>query len=175
MKKNGGYIKTKTSFCNTSPFTGLGQLGMWYAYALESEIEKWKTDSRNFTLGETTDKAALCYRPDGFAIRRIQTDGILLRVYNAETNRLIEDSTLPISVLGDRIEVISISDVANHLISKGGFRCEFAIKGATYIGYVLPGKKFCAAWTDEMQGIHFETELSKNPNAKIIRKLEPSA
>lgn len=148
---------------------------MWYGHALESEIKKWETDSRTAQLGNTTDKVALCSRHDGYQLRRIQTDGRLLRVYDTKTNQLLADSLLPIAILGDYIQILDIPDVPSRLKSMGGFRCEFAVDGITYTGYVLPGKHYSAAWTDDGRALHFEEANAKNPNAHVIRKIEPSA
>lgn len=174
MKPKPGYIKTKIGFCTTTPFIGLGELGMWYGHALESEIKKWETDSRTARLGDSEDKAALCSRHDGFQIRRVSTDGKLLRVYNPKKNQVTPNSLLPIAVLGDYIEIVDIPDVPSRLQSMGGYRCEFAIDGISHTGYILPGKQYCAAWTDDERGWNF-VEQGKNPNGRIIRKLDPSA
>jgi hypothetical protein len=87
----------------------------------------------------------------------------------------LEDTVLPISILGDYIEIFDTSDVPARLKDKGGFRCEFAVDGITHTGYVLPGKRYSAAWTDEGRALHFEDSGAKNPNAYVVRKLELSA
>ncbi|HEY5344927.1 MAG TPA: hypothetical protein VIK62_01125 [Verrucomicrobiae bacterium] len=170
-KMKSGYIQVKIKFCQAFPFCGLGALGMWYSTAVESEIHKWNADSRSATLGKATDKVALCFRKDGYSLRKIKTDGSLLCVYDWESQQLLPDSLLPIKVLGDNIEIMEIADVPSKLKAKGGYYCKFTVKGLTYTGYVLSGKHYSAAWTDRQRALHFEEQGAKNPNAQIIQKL----
>ena len=175
MKIKPGYIKTKIRFCTTPPFIGLGALGMWYAHALESELKKWEFDSRTALLGDAADKLALCTRHDGYSLRRIRTDGKLLQVYDLKTDQIVSGSILPIAVLGDYIEILEVAQVVDRLKSLGGFRCEFVVDGFTHIGYVLTGKHYSAAWTDKGRALHFEEKTAKNPNAHVVRRLDPVA
>ena len=166
-----GYIQVKIKFCESFPFCGLGALGMWYGTAVESEIQKWDSNSRSAKLGNAIDKVALCFREDGYQLRKIKTDGNLLCVYDWESQQLLPDSLLPISILGNNIEIMEIADVPSKLKAKGGYYCEFVVKGLTYKGYVLSGKHYSAAWTDSQRALHFEEIGAKNPNARIIKKL----
>ncbi|MDA1069501.1 MAG: hypothetical protein O3C43_23755, partial [Verrucomicrobia bacterium] len=65
VTKSTLYIQTKINFCTTPPFAGLGGLGMWYSYCVESELNKWEVASRTARMKEIRDMAALTIHPSG--------------------------------------------------------------------------------------------------------------
>jgi len=170
MNKGDGYVQTKIKFCQASPFTGLGALGMWYGYCLESEIASWQSASHTAKLGSAADKAAFCEHPAGYNIRRVLSDGKLLKVYDSK-GHLEEDTLMPVALSGKNLTLLDLPDVVPFLKAKGAIYCRFAINGLPYTGYVLDGKAFSAAWSDTGIGIFFETSRGKNPNGKIIEPL----
>jgi len=121
-------------------------------------------------LGDSRDMAALIIHPDGYTARRIKTDGDLLMVYN-DNGDLIADSLIPVAVPGKNIKVVELEEMQGYLRSLQGSDWRFIVRGKSYTGTILEGKKYCAAWTEGQQGIYFETENSKNPNGKLIERL----
>lgn len=171
MNKGAGYIQTKIKFCGEAPFKGLGALGLWYGYSLESEIHKWKSACASARLGpDATDRAAFCEHPSGFHIRRVLSDGKLLKVYD-DRNCLQDDTLLPVALPGDNLRLLGLSEVVPFLLTRGGYRCRFAINGLAHTGHVLDGRSYSAAWSDEQRGFLFETESGKKPNAKVLERL----
>lgn len=171
MNKGAGYIQKKIKFCEKAPFRGLGALGLWYGYVIESEIHKWRSDCASGRLGpDAKDRAAFCEHPDGYHIRRVLSDGKLLKVYD-DRNRLQDDTLMPVALPGENLRLLEFSEVVPFLLSRGGYRCRFAINGLAHTGHVLDGKKYSAAWSDDQRGFLFETEKGKNPNGKVLERL----
>ncbi|MEO6741200.1 MAG: hypothetical protein ABIP20_13180 [Chthoniobacteraceae bacterium] len=170
MNKGSGYKQTKILDCSNPPFRGLGALGLWYSYCLESELHKWQSDSTTAKLGPAKDCAAFCEHPAGYHIRRVLSDGRLLMVYD-DRNQLLHDTLLPVAVPGDNLRLLEFSAVVPFLLTRGGYRCRFAINHLSFSGHVLDGSAYCAAWSDDQRGFLFETEKGKNPNAKILERL----
>ena len=164
VTKTPGYTQTKIRFCQTDPFRALDAMGMWYSYCLQSEIEKWQTDSRTARLrADATDKVAFTIHPQSYNLRRILTDGQLLKVYNSK-GELRENTLLPIAVPGANIKVLELDEVVPFLKGHGAFYCRFAIDGLSHTGYVLPAKEHWAAWSDKNVGMFWK-------NAQVVEKL----
>lgn len=170
MNKGSGYTQTKIRFCTNPPFNGLGALGLWYGYCLETELQKWQSDRATAKLGIATDRAVFCEHPSGYHIRRVLSDGKLLKVYD-DHNRLLDDTLLPCAVPGDNLRLLELSEVVPFLLARGGYPCRFAVNGLSYTGHVLDGRDYCAAWSEGQCGFLFETENGKNPNAKVLQRL----
>lgn len=170
MNKGPGYVTTKIRLCTNPPFTGLGALGLWYSYCLESELHKWQSDCATARLGAATERAAFCEHPFGYHIRRVLSDGRLLKVYDGR-NRLQDDTLIPVSVPGENLRLVELPAVVPFLLARGGYRCRFAVNGLSYTGHVLDGHSYCAAWSDDERGFLFETENGKNPNARVLERL----
>ena len=170
LNKGPGYTHTKIKFCEAFPFEGLGALGMWYSYCLESELQKWEQAHRTARMGPTRDAAVLCLHPGGYALRRVLTDGVLLKVYD-QNNLLIEHTLLPLSVGGENFILLELDNVVFGLKGFGAVRCRFQVNGLAKRGWVLEGKSYCAAWSDDRRGFHFETDKGRNPNASILEVL----
>jgi len=163
------YFQTKKKFCENPQFKALGALGLWYGYCHVPAILQWLSDYRTARMGKAKDCAAFCKHPHGFHIRRVLSDGKLLQVY--ENTKLLDDTLLPIAVPGHNIQLLALSQVVPFLKKFGAKRYSFSIRGKSYKGYVLEGKKYCAAWSDQQRGHLFETAKGPNPNAKILRFL----
>lgn len=165
------YVQVKIHFCRTAPFCGLNYLGMWYGRVVAREIAKWEAASRQAALQAAAQlKVSLC-KNRGWHLRKILTDRLHFKVYEWESQQLMDDSLLPVSLLGENMEILDPSDVPSVLLKRGGLHCEFSVNGLAYRGYVLPGKSYSAAWTESGRPMHFENENAKNPNARILRPL----
>jgi hypothetical protein len=172
MKRSPEYIKTKINLCTNPPFKGLGELGLWYGYCLESEIEKWRHDFSLVHLGEARDMAAFTFHPSGFHIRRVLSDGKLLKVYD-ERNVLLDDTLISAAIPGENLHLLELEQVVPFLKTMDAYYCRFAVRGLSHTGYVLEGRAYCAAWSDDQRGFLFETESGKNPNnSKIVERLQ---
>jgi hypothetical protein len=175
MNRSPEYIQTKINLCTNPPFKGLGALGLWYSYCIESEINKWSYDCSRVHLGAAQDMAAFTIHPSGFHIRRVLSDGKLLKVYD-DRNVILDDTLIPIAVPGKNLQLLELEQVVTFLKKKGAYYCRFAVRGLTHTGYVLDGTAYCAAWSDDQRGFLFETEAGKNPNnSKVIEKLSECA
>jgi len=171
--KASGYVQVKTKFCTTFPFAGLGALGMWYGEVVASEIPKWEKEVRNKRMGVPQQKVALCLRSDGYQLRRVQTDGVLVQVYDWKNGHLLPDSLLPVALLGTNMRIMNPADVAAHLLQLGGFAAEFVVDGITHKGWLLSGKSYSACWTEDGKALHFEEQGARNANSKVLRRLGP--
>ncbi len=171
MERGAEYIQTKIRTSTTRPFIGIGALGLWYGFCLKSEIDKWKSACASASLGSNArDMAAFTEHPRGLHVRRVLSDGTLLKVYD-DRNQIIEDSLLPVVVPGQNLTLLELVDLVPFLQRRGGFRCRFAVKGLAHTGVVVEGDHYCAAWSDGGRAFLFETEKGKHPNAKILERL----
>ena len=170
MNTGSGYVQTKIKFCQTPPFVGLDALGMWYSYCLQSEITNWQSASRTARLGAATDRAAFCYHPKGYNIRRVHSDGALLKVFDPQ-GQLHDDTLIPVALPGANLRLLELHEVVPFLKAQGAVYCRFAIKGLPNTGYVLEGHSYSAAWSDKQIGLLFETDRGKNPSGKLIEPL----
>lgn len=165
------YVQVKIRFCQTKPFEGLAALGMWYGEVVADEIPRWKEENQKVRLGPTQELAALC-RNQGYHLRRVRTDGKFLLVHDWRTDELLEDTLLPVALLGTNIELMHPEAVVNRLLSLGGVWCEFEIDGRHHRGCVLDtGEMYNAAWDEHGRPWHFECDRSRNPNGRIVRLL----
>lgn len=173
MNRGSGYIQTKKTISKNPPFKALAALGLWYSFCLESEIHKWLSAHATERLSPTaTDRAAFCEHPAGYHIRRVLSDGKLLKVYD-DRNQLLDDTLLPVAVPGDNLRLLDLPEVVPFLKSRGARYCRFAVRGLSHTGYVLEGRAYCAAWSDDQRGFLFETEEGPKPNAEILEQLAP--
>jgi hypothetical protein len=164
------YEQIKIKACRQFPFAGLDALGLWYGTVVSAEKVRWETAARSARLGPAVERVALCHRLHGFQLRNIRTDGTLLEVFDWKTGQLRPDSLLPASLLGANLEILAPADVPARLKALGGCRCEFAVDGLSYRGWLLRGKSYSAAWTDAGRALHFEEEGAPRPNGKVIRQ-----
>lgn len=169
MNKGPQYKQTKIRDCTKAPFIGLGALGLWWSYCLDAELHKWRSDCATARLGTATDRAAFTEHPFGYHVRRVHSDGRLLKVYD-DRNHLLNDTLIPVAVPGDNIRLLELAEVVPFLLARGGYRCRFAVNGLGYTGHVLDGHSYSAAWSDDERGFLFETEKGKNPNAQILER-----
>jgi len=96
----------------------------------------------------------------------------LLKVYD-DRNQILDDTLLPVAVPGDNLKLLKLSEVVAFLKSRGAFYCRFAVRWLSHTGYVLAGRAYCAAWSDDQRGFLFETDKGPNPNAEVLERLAP--
>jgi hypothetical protein len=164
-------IQVKTRFCKSKPFAGLDALGMWYGNVVPDEIRRWERNASTARMGKAKEKIALCCN-QGWTLRRVITDGVLLEVYDWKTDLPLPGTLLPVALLGKNITLLDPSEVPPALKDRGGYACEFEICGQRMRGWILEGRVLCAAWSDAGRPYHFETQAGRNPNGRVIRRID---
>lgn len=171
MDTKSTYQQVKIKDCKAPPFSGLWSLGMAYGEVVAEETSKWLESRKDAVMGRASRKLALCHN-QGYQLRRVETDGTLLRVFDWEKDEAVPDSLIPVALLGKNLEMIEESKVVEELAKRGANRCKFTVKNAIYQGYVLDWDKFSAAW-DEDRGrpLDFRNPGTRKSNAKILERL----